>query len=335
MSSTPLLAALALLLALQQTIQSGTVQIHHWPDQQALARRIADRVARARPLPLLPHDILDHDLIHVYLAPDPERWDSLTGGVVPEWGAGVADPIRGVIVLPTFDWVRTPPHTIYQTLRHELAHVALQRYLGTVRIPRWFNEGYAQWAAGQWDLESAWRLRLALASQRAPPLDSITLDWPAAAVDARIAYLLSASAVHYLVERSGDRGLQILLQRWREDGDFESAFRRTFGQSVGMFEEEWRRHVRRRFGWPVVLAHSLMFWFLAAFVLLALFAIRRRRDRERLERLRAHELPDDPAYWTETDAGAQPEDPDPTGRPGGPGSPGSRGSPGSPGSPGP
>jgi hypothetical protein len=202
-----------------------------------------------------------------------------------------------VIVLPTYDWVRTPLHTVHQTLRHELAHVGLQRYLGAARIPRWFTEGYAQWAAGQWDWDSAWRLRLALAGQRAPPLDSITLEWPAAATDARIAYLLSASAVAYLVGQSEERGLRIFLERWRAMQDFEGAFRATYGRTLGQFESDWRRHVRSRYGWGVILGHSMIFWALAAFVLLVLFAVRRRRDRERLERLRAHEIPDDPAYW--------------------------------------
>lgn len=290
----------ALLLALawpQQAVVVGPVTMHYWPEQEALAMRLAKRVAEAPPLPALPPDILERRPVHVFLAPDAERWDSLTGGAVPEWGAGVADPVRGIIVLPTYDWVRTPLHTVHGTLRHELAHVGLQHYLGAARVPRWFTEGYAQWAAGQWDWDSAWKLRLALASRRAPPLDSLTLEWPVATADARIAYLLSASAMAYLVNQSGERGLRIFLRRWRDMQDFEGAFRATYGLTIGQFESNWRRHVRSRFGWGVLLGHSMMFWLLAALILLVLFAVRRRRDRERLARLRANEIPDDPAYW--------------------------------------
>lgn len=296
-------ALLVLALALvvvpphHETIAVGPVALHFWPEQRALAERLGQRLAEAPPLPALPQDVLAYGPVDIFLAPDAERWDSLTGGAVPEWGAGVADPVRGLIVLPTYDWVRTPLHTVYRTLRHELAHVGLQRHLDPARTPRWFTEGYAQWAAGQWDAESAWRLRLALASQRAPPLDSITLDWPAGAGDARIAYLLSASAVGYLVDRSGERGLRIFLDRWRDEQDFDAAFRATYGRTMGQFEEDWRRHVRSTYGWGVLLTHSLLFWGVAAVILVVLFAIRRRRDRERMDRLRATEPPDDPAYW--------------------------------------
>ena len=295
---SPAAAGLVLALALvQQAVTAGPVRIHAWPEQRTLATRLATWVEEAGPLPALPDSVLEPGPVDVFLAPDPARWDSLTGGAVPEWGAGVADPRAGRIVIPTFDWERTPPLTIYRTLRHELAHVALQRRLGDARTPRWFTEGYAQWAAGEWDWDSEWRLRLAFLGQQAPPLDSLTLRWPVAESDARIAYLLSASAVGYLVDRSGERGMAVLLERWAADGDFDGAFRATYGLTMGQFEEDWRRHVKSRYGWPMLLSHSLVFWLVAALVLLLLFRIRRRRDRARLARLRATEPPDDPAYW--------------------------------------
>ncbi len=291
------LGLLALASGWQEPVVAGPIAFHHWPEQEALARRLAARVIEAPPLPALPRDVFDGATVHVFLAPDQARWDSLTGGAVPEWGAGVAYPARGVIVLPMYDWGRKPLHTVHRTLRHELAHVGLERFVGPARIPRWFNEGYAQWAAGQWDWESPWRLRLALSSRRSPPLDSLTLQWPAAAADARVAYLLSASAVAYLVESSGEHGLRVFLDRWHAEQDFEAAFRAVYGRTTSQFETDWRRHVKRSYGWGVLLGHSALFWLLAAAILLSLFGIRRRHDRERLERLRATEPPDDPAYW--------------------------------------
>lgn len=295
----PLLLALTLLVSLpaQERIPVGSVILHYWPEQEALATRVAERVAAQPALPALPPGVLGDEPVDVFLAPDQARWDSLTGGAVPEWGAGVADPEAGLIVLPTFDWARTPPEALYVTLRHELAHVGLQRFVGPARTPRWFTEGYAQWAAGEWNWESAWRLRVAFLGEGTPPLDSLTLDWPAGAGQARLAYLLSASAVSYLVEQSGERGLRIFLERWRDSLDFEGAFRATYGLSVGQYEEHWRDHVKSAYGWPLILSHSLVFWLGAALLLIVLFVIRRRRDRARLARLRATELPDDPAFW--------------------------------------
>ena len=293
----PLAQALLLALALQAVVESGPVRIHYWPDQEALAVRTAERLEGTLSFPGLPAGVLGGEGVDVWLAPSPAVWDSLTGGAVPEWGAGVAMPDRGLIVLPTYDWARNPPHTLHTTLHHELAHVALQRWLGPARTPRWFTEGYAQVAAREWSIESAWRLRLALMSDRTPPLDSLTLDWPVDATDARTAYLLAASAVAYLIDRSGENGIRVLLMRWRESVDFDQAFRSTYGLTMGQFEEDWRAHVKKRYGWTVILGQSFVFWIMAAVMLMVLVVIRRRRDRARLARLRATEIPDAPAFW--------------------------------------
>lgn len=282
----------------QTTTRVGAVEIHAWPGGERLAEHLAARLALQPPLPALPADVLEGgDTIRVYLAPDPLRFDSLTGGRAPEWGAGVAFPGAGVIVLPGYVSSRASAHDLTRILRHELAHVALHRYLHPTRPPRWFDEGYARWAAGEWDWEAAWQLRLAFALGRTPPLDSLSLDWPEAETDARVAYLLAASTIGYLVDRSGERGLRLFLERWKATGEMEFAMVRTYGLTLSQFEEDWRDEVESRFGWALVLTQSLVFWLLVAILLTLLLQRRRRRDRERLERLRASEPPDSPAFW--------------------------------------
>jgi hypothetical protein len=169
--------------------------------------------------------------------------------------------------------------------------------MGDLRAPRWFDEGYAQWASGGFDVEGAWRLRVLIARGRTPPMDSLELRWPADRGEAQTAYLLAASAVTYLLESGGERGLRLFLDRWREIRSFDAAFRETFGLTPGQFEEDWKRHVGRRYGWLFVFSHSALFWLMLALVLLFMVRGRQARNREKLARLRAGEIPDAPAYW--------------------------------------
>ena len=164
-------------------------------------------------------------------------------------------------------------------------------------MPRWFNEGYAQWASGGFDASEAWRLRVLIAVGRAPSVDSLELRWPSGRNEAQVAYLLSASAVTYLLEAGGEQGLRIFLDRWRAARSFDAAFRETFGVTTGQFEEDWKRHVKRRYGWLFVLSHSSIFWLLLALVLLFMLRGRQGYNRQRLARMRAAEIPDAPAYW--------------------------------------
>lgn len=285
-------------LAAQETLRHGSLQFHYWPGHRGLARRLAELTAAAPALPALPPGALAEP-IHIWLPPDEARFDSLAGGDAPEWGAGIAIPSRSIVILPAYATDRVTPAQLPRVLRHELAHIGLHRSMHPLRIPRWFDEGFSRWAAGELDPEATWRLRLAFALGGAPPLDSLTLDWPRASVDAEMAYLLSASAIQYLVSEGGVRGLRLLLERWRELESLDAAMRGTYGVTLGQFEEDWRGHVKRRYGWAAALGHATIFWALAAILLIVLYLRRRRRDREKMAALRATEPPDQPEYWNE------------------------------------
>jgi hypothetical protein len=306
-----LLAATVLPLAAQEgTVRTRDVVLHYWPGQARLAQSLvpSDQVLR---FPGIPADILDRGVdVNVFIAPDALRFDSLTGGRAPDWGAGVAVPRAGMVFLPGYVSDRTGTHTLPMILRHELAHIALQRHLGDVAIPRWFNEGYATWSAGQFDADAGWMLRLAFLTNRAPPLDSITLDWPIMEADARLAYLLSASATRYLHSLGADATFERFLHRWAETGSFEQTLREVYVVSSPQFERLWRAHVKQTYGWLQILAQSMFVWLVIALLVTLLFIIRRRRNRRRLAGLRETEPPDQPAYWLEPaqdDAGPVPD----------------------------
>jgi hypothetical protein len=278
-------------------VRTGDVVIRYWQGSDRLAASLLPHDEMLR-FTGLPSDILRRGAdVTVFLAPDETRFDSLTGGRAPEWGAGVAFPQRDIIVLPGYVSRRTGTHTLPQILRHELAHVALQRQLGDALVPRWFTEGYSTWTAGQFDTGSGWQLRLALATDRAPPLDSLTLDWPLMVTDARLAYLLSASAVAYLYSLGAAETFERFLAVWAESADFERALREVYVLASPQFERLWRAHVKRRYGWVQVIAQTAFIWTLLTLLVLALFIVRRRRDRRRLQALRESELPDAPAWW--------------------------------------
>ena len=274
--------------------------IHHPPSKPRLGSAVAEMLAQSAPLPALPSTAPSFGRpIRIIIAESDAHFDSITGGAIPEWGAGVANPQAGWIVIPGYTGGRATNSDMRRVLRHELAHIALHRYLEPARIPRWFNEGYATWAAGELDVEAGWRLRIAFATGKAPPLDSLELDWPTATPDARVAYLISASVVEYLVRESGVPALTVFMQRWRATQSLETALGQTYHISLDQLETYWRKDVKSRYGWFAVLTQTAVFMTAASFILLILFAIRRRRDRKKLALLQATELPDQPAFWDE------------------------------------
>lgn len=279
-----------------RSLPGQRASIHFAPEDSLVAVRVLELLDGQAPLPGLP-DSVPSNVVAV-LAHTAAAFDELTGGVVPEWRAGVAIPSARMLVMPAGEGPRVLDPEGRRTLRHEWAHLGLHAWLGDLRAPRWFDEGYAQWSSGGFDATEAWRLRVLLALGRAPPMDSLALQWPSGREEARTAYLLAASAISLLLEPAGERGLELFFMRWREVRSFDEALRTTFGVTPGQFEEDWKRHVRSRYGWLLVLSHSSVFWLILALVLVLMARVRRRRNREKLARLRASELPERPEFWT-------------------------------------
>jgi hypothetical protein len=288
-------------------LEGTRARVHFAPTDALVAERVLELLEAQLPLPGLTDQWPTR--VEAVLAHSPSAFDEVTSGEVPEWRAGVAIPSLNMLVMPTGEGVRVVDGEGLRTLRHEWAHLGLHGSMGDLRVPRWFDEGYAQWASGGFDASEAWRLRVLIAMGRAPTMDSLALRWPSGREPARTAYLLAASAVTYLMEAGGERGLEIFLARWRAGRSFEGAFRETFGLTLGQFEEDWKRHVRDRYGWLFVLSHSSLFWLVLALVLLFMARVRQRHNREKLARLRAGEIPDDPAYWQTPEDGRGPADP--------------------------
>jgi hypothetical protein len=270
------------------TLRAGTVRVIHAPRQAPLASEVLAAALRPMVFPGFGRGAVP-DSTTIVVAPTPADFSAATGGRAPEWAGGVAIPDYRIIVLPGYPIPNVRPVDAAATLRHEVAHLVLHEQLpGT--IPRWFSEGYAEVAAGGWDVESGWTLRLAFALGRAPPLDSLALEWPRSAARARLAYLLSATMVDHLRRRSGDRGFALLMENWRREGSLDRSVRVTFGMTMGQLEDEWRKDVRKRYGWLSVAGNVGLIWFIALILGFAAIIPRRMRNRARVEAMERENL---------------------------------------------
>ena len=202
-----------------------------------------------------------------------ERVTRLLERGAPAWGAGFTFPGSRTIL------VRADAGDPERILRHELAHLALRDAI-RVRVPLWFDEGYAALAAGELDRLEALRLNLSVARGKVPGFFELDRGLRDDESTAQAAYALAASAVSLLARRHPTHSLTPLLDRLAAGEGFDSAVLATTGSPLGRFELEWQRDVRKRFGllgWA--MAGGL--WVLVAALLLVAVWVRRRRDRPR------------------------------------------------------
>lgn len=260
------------------------------PGLEGSARALAGRRGLAAPLPAIgpPEAFLAGSRPTVYLLRDLACLGA--HGLArpqPDWVAGVASAEGGFVALRA-DPARGDLRELGTVFRHELAHLALSAATGD-RAPRWLQEGYAQYASGSWNWREAWRIRLALLFRGEDPLRELRLGFPGNAEGARLAYLLSYTAVSELVRMAGEPGLAAFFAELREGATLDGALRRVYGLSLHRFEERWRERTEARYGWLYLLSRASVFWVAVTLLLLWMGWRRRRRDRRRMEALREAE----------------------------------------------
>ncbi len=263
-------------------IEAGRFEIVAFPTEARLARSLLADAERRDSFPGLPRP---RSRVRILVAPDEERFREWVGAGAPEWGAAVAFQREQQIVMQGRNAGADAGDPL-QTLRHELAHLALYEALGP-GVPRWFDEGYASVSAGEWGREEVLATSFGLVWRGVPTLDGLDSGFFAGAERAQRTYALAHRAVAELGALGGDRGLGLLFEYWRAQGSFERAIRSAYGMGSADFESHWRSRVRRQYG-ALALAADLSI--LSIFLVLVLGPAwwqRRKRQRRRLEAMRA------------------------------------------------
>lgn len=254
--------------------------IHCAPDAR-LARSYLEAAQRNDSFPGLPRPTA---AVSILVAPDAETFRAWVGDQAPEWGAAVAFPARQRIVMQGRYGAAADGDPMV-TLRHELAHLALHEALGP-SAPRWFDEGYASYAAGEWGRDEVLVTSFGLVWRGIPTLAGLDSGFYEGAERAQRSYALAHRAVAELAGLDPERGLSLLFGHWEREGTFERALRRAHGMSSADFEQYWKRRVRRQFG-VLALAADLTVLTLVLTVLLGpMWWQRRQKLRRRLEHMR-------------------------------------------------
>jgi len=228
-----------------------------------------------------------HARVLIAIAPDMRRFRQWVGPNAPEWGAAITIPEERRIVMQGSD-AGSDAGDPTQVLRHELAHLALHEALGDLP-PRWFDEGYASYAAGEWGRNDVLAASVGLALRGVPPLDSLDAEFYAGASRADAAYALSYRAVSEMASLDAQRGLALFLRYWKSTGSMDQALRMAYGLTEAAFEQRWQSDTRLHYGALALFANLTLAFGLVLVIVVPLYVVRRRRDRQRLAALRAED----------------------------------------------
>ena len=261
-------------------LDRGRFTAVYFPNDGRLAAALLERAIATDTFPGLPRP---KQQVLIAVAPDTRRFREWAGPNAPEWGAALAFPETRRVVMQGRSASSDAGNPL-EVLRHELAHLVLHEYLGDLP-PRWFDEGYASYAARELGRNEVLAANVALAVRGMPSFDELDDQFGQGATRAQAAYALSYRAVDDMASIDPSRGLSLLFQNWRQTGSLDQALRRSFGITLASFEHDWQQRTRRRYG-GLALFSDITFATVFCLVLIAPFYLaRRRRDRRRMAAL--------------------------------------------------
>src|SRR5690348_1287098 len=275
-------------------LDRGRFTAVYFPGDERLASALVARAVETDTFPGLPRPA---QRVLIAIAPDGRRFREWAGPGAPEWGAALAFPDSRRIVMQGHT-ASSDAGDPFAVLRHELAHLALHEYLGDLP-PRWFDEGYASVAAGEWDRDAFLTTSVGLVLHGIPLLDSLDAEFEGGESRASGAYALSYRAVAELASLDPQRGLTLFFQYWQQTKSIDVAIRRAYGMTEDAFEQRWRDHTMRRYGALAIMANMSIILGLLGIIILPLYVMRRRRDQVRLEALRRAEAAAERAAQTD------------------------------------
>ena len=253
-----------------------------YPNERALATALLAGAVQNDTFPGLPRP---RERVLLAISPDRRRFRDWVGPSAPEWGAGVAFPESHRIVIQGRS-AGSDAGDPREVLRHELAHLALHEYLGDLP-PRWFDEGYATYAAHEWTRDDVLAANLALAVRGTPRFSALDSLLEGGETSAQTAYALAYRAVSDLAALDTTYGLAHFFENWRATGTMDRAMRMTYGLTLSGFERRWQQNTRHRYGALALVDDVAVGGVFLLVVVVPLYFIRRRRDKERMAELLA------------------------------------------------
>jgi hypothetical protein len=177
------------------------------------------------------------------------------------------------LIMIDYSKMQKHPFTIEATFKHELCHLLLHRYIPNKRLPKWLDEGIAQWVSGGLadvliNLKKT-ELNRAMLSIHYLPIRALMERFPKDEVSIMLAYEESRSLVDYIIDIYGAKGLLGILDRLRNGGDIDSAIQQSLFISSEELERRWHEGLKGHMAWFLFVSNNLyeILFFSASLVL--------------------------------------------------------------------
>ncbi len=196
-----------------------------------------------------------------------------------------AIPQKNLVVID-YTRMNMRPFTLEITLKHELCHLFLHRYVNNRNLPKWLDEGVCQWVSdgiGELYIDKNWSgLDAAVMAGRVIPFRRLGDYFPRDRASLTLAYEQSKSFINYIDRQYGYGALLEILAFLKNGESIDYAVMGSLDVSLEQLEKEWLAQLDTTPRWLIFLASHIyaILFFLAAIMTMFGFIrllIKRRR----------------------------------------------------------
>lgn len=180
-------------------------------------------------------------------------------------------PQKNLIVID-YSKMTTHPFSLGITLKHELAHLFLHRHIRLDNLPKWLDEGIAQWVSGGIAEILMGRdghiLKKASLSGNLIPLGELNHSFPEEEALLLLAYEESKSFIEYIDKEFGIKGIRQVLNHLKGGKDIEVAILKALSSPLSTLEKRWHGKLENNMAWLAYIGSNIIL-FLFFFTALA------------------------------------------------------------------
>ncbi len=192
------------------------------------------------------------------------------------------------------------PFTLQATVKHELCHLLLHDHIRTDTLPRWLDEGIAQWSSdGLAEIimeRDRFILQRAILTGHSIRLEDLHRYFPRNERALILAYEESKSMVEYLLGKYGIERMLGILNDLKDGHDLATAVPKRLSLSLYDLEEQWHRQLTQQTWWfsfVSVYFNQILFFLAALLASLGFIRLVQRRRNHRRD-----DEPDEEEYFS-------------------------------------
>jgi len=231
-------------------IQTDHFDVYFYQDGAPIANftAVAAESAYASISKTMRYQLNNRVAIMVYNSHNDFQQTNVIGEYLEEGIGGVTELFKNRVVIPFEGNYRQFRHVIH----HELVHAVMNDmfYGGSIQsiisnniriqLPMWISEGFAEYEALRWDINSDMFIRDATLNTYLPPIEYL---------GGYFAYRGGQSVFYYIANKYGEQKISEILHKIKSLRNVDAGFKSSIGLTVEELSERWQKEQKKMY-WP-------------------------------------------------------------------------------------